>query len=383
VSPWNTQGGIQADGVDAEATADATVTMNTPNTAYAVSVTRSVQAWASGTSGNYGWTILPTSEDGLRVASAEAATASYRPLLSVIYDPPRTATFQQGVDGYTGTVDTYIGTGRGNQATSPALIIDGPDVQSLLRFDGIFGPATNQIPTGSTIVSATLTLRVGSDPNDPSTTPVNLHRLLHPWLDTDLWAAYGVSPWNTQGGIQADGVDAEATADATVTMNTPNTAYAVSVTRSVQAWASGTSNNYGWTVLPTSMDGLRVASAEATTASYRPRLSVTYNLPPPQEVVGVMLEGNSPTTLIWESQEAVAVYDLLTGDLTGLLADDGVSSGTCLASDVPTAQFVDTRAGPPGADGYYYLVRAANARGTGSYGYSSSGSERIPLLDCP
>ena len=137
----------------------------------------------------------------------------------------------------------------------------------------------------------------------------------------------------------------------------------------------------GYAVLAVPM--VAVASAEATTASYRPLLSVVYNPPPPQEVMGVVLEGNLPTTLTWESQGAFAVYDLVSGNLEELLADDGVSSGTCLANEVPTAQFVDTRATPPGSVGYYYLVRAAIAPATGSYGYGSSGSERLPLLDCP
>jgi len=156
----------------------------------------------------------------------------------------------------------------------------------------------------------------------------------------------------------------------------------VSVASSVQAWTIDPSSNYGWTILPSSSDGLRVASAEATSASFRPLLSVIYNAWPP-EVAGVMLDGTSPTTLTWESQGANAVYDLVTGFLEGLLVDEGFTSATCLADDVSTARYVDTRSLPPRADGYYYLVRAANAVATGSYGNSSSGSERNPLVDCP
>ena len=211
---------------------------------------------------------------------------------------------------------------------------------------------------------------------------MNFHRLLHPWSGTDLWGTYGVPPWNTRGGTQADGVDAEATVDATAIMSTASTAYAVSVTRSVQAWASGTSINHGWTILPSSWDGLRVASAEATTALHRPLLSVSYIVGPP-EVAAVMLDGTSPTTLTWEVQVADTVYDLVSGFLEGLLVDGDFSSATCLADDVPTGHYIDTRPMPPLLDGYYYLVRAANAVATGSYGSSSSGSERTPRSDCP
>ncbi|MBP7746381.1 MAG: lamin tail domain-containing protein [Phycisphaerae bacterium] len=193
---------------------------------------------------------------------------------------PQTLTFQQGVNGYSGTADTYIDAALGSQATTTPIVIDGDPVEHvLIRFDGIFGSGANQIPVGSTITSATLTLRVGSGANDQSANAVNYHRLLHSWVDTDVWAAYGVAPWNATGGIQADGDDAVATAEATATMSTASTAYPVSVTGSVQAWALDPSTNYGWAILPTGTDGLRLESSESTTASYRPLLSITYTVP--------------------------------------------------------------------------------------------------------
>ena len=191
---------------------------------------------------------------------------------------PQTATFQQGdVHGYTGTVDTYIDAALGSQALVTPIVVDGSPVEHvLLRFDGIFGAGTNQIPPGSTIVSATLTLRVGDVSNDQSTNAVNFHRLLHGWDAADVWAAYGVSPWNASGGIQNDEVDAVSTADATATMSTANTAYSVDVKTSLQAWAAEAGSNFGWVILPTGSDGLRLVSAEGTTAAYRPLLTVEY-----------------------------------------------------------------------------------------------------------
>lgn len=191
-----------------------------------------------------------------------------------------TLTFQQGVNGYSGAVDTYIDASLSSQATAVLIVIDGsPEEHVLIRFDAIFGSGTGQIPVGSTINSATLTMRVGSATNDPSNNAVNFHRLLHAWVDTDLWAAYGVAPWNAQGGIQADGIDAVATAEATVTMSSASTAYTVTVTGSVQAWASVPATNYGWAILPTGTDGLRLESSESTTASYRPLLTVDFTPP--------------------------------------------------------------------------------------------------------
>ncbi len=189
-------------------------------------------------------------------------------------------TFQDGAGAYTGTSDTFIDTALGSQATVAIIVVDSSPVeQILIRFDGIVGSGAGQIPQGSTISSATLTLRVGGGTNDQSANPVNFHRLLHPWIDTDVWAAYGVPPWNATAGIQADGVDAVSTAEATATMTTASTAYPVSVTGSVQAWATNPTSNYGWVILPTGTDGLRLESSDSTTLSYRPVLSVTFTPP--------------------------------------------------------------------------------------------------------
>jgi len=193
---------------------------------------------------------------------------------------PVTVTFQQGdANGYTGTADTYIDSTLGSQATANPLVVDLDPVveQALIRFDGIFGSGANQIPAGSTIESATLTMRVGGDTNDYSPNPVGFHRLLHPWDATDVWADYGVAPWNLEAGVQADDDDALEIADATTTMGALNTSYPVDVTGAVQAWSAAPSSNYGWVILMTTgTDGLRVQSSESTTVSYRPLLSVTY-----------------------------------------------------------------------------------------------------------
>ena len=70
-----------------------------------------------------------------------------------------TATFQQGVNGYTGTADTY---GRADQAATRfpnAVIIlvdnDNPIAHGLIRFDAIFGTGPGQVPPTATISTAT------------------------------------------------------------------------------------------------------------------------------------------------------------------------------------------------------------------------------------
>ena len=58
--------------------------------------------------------------------------------------------------------------------------------------------------------------------------------------------------------------------------------------------------------------------------------------------------------------------------------------GSCLASALQAAR-LDDRTTPPLGDGFWYLVRAANSCGVGSYGFTSEGSEREgPIISsCP
>ena len=103
-----------------------------------------------------------------------------------------TITFQQGLNGYTGTVDTTLrqsvpGTNLGTQTT---LNIDsdspggtGQDDQALLQFSALFGSGANQIPVGATITKATLTLQTTNGSAQGGT----LHQMLKSWTASDTW----------------------------------------------------------------------------------------------------------------------------------------------------------------------------------------------------
>jgi hypothetical protein len=74
----------------------------------------------------------------------------------------------------------------------------------------------------------------------------------------------------------------------------------------------------------------------------------------------------------WDGQSATAgpatTYTLTTGTLSALHADAGFASACSLRSDFDIPQFVEFRLAPPAGDGYWYLVRASNACGAGTYG---------------
>jgi len=74
-----------------------------------------------------------------------------------------TVTFQQGVNGYSGTVDTQITKknlgGSYGTATTLKTNLNGGAInwESLLRFENIIGTDPGQIPPGANIKSASIT----------------------------------------------------------------------------------------------------------------------------------------------------------------------------------------------------------------------------------
>ena len=94
---------------------------------------------------------------------------------------------------------------------------------------------------------------------------------------------------------------------------------------------------------------------------------------PPDAVAGENV-GKVPgaVRVSWISQNAPAgfatSYDVVTGLLLDLRASAGYGAATCLASGVLDTPYDDTRGNPPAGDGDYYLVRARNAYGVGTYG---------------
>jgi hypothetical protein len=103
----------------------------------------------------------------------------------------------------------------------------------------------------------------------------------------------------------------------------------------------------------------------------------------PVEVGGLAISGNASTSVAWTGQAPDFQYDVASGLVSELARDGGVAAAACLANDVPSSPYVDARGAPPAGNAWYYVVRSQNACGTGSYGFASSGAERIPLAACP
>ena len=107
----------------------------------------------------------------------------------------------------------------------------------------------------------------------------------------------------------------------------------------------------------------------------------------PEEVSGLELSGVSPTSLSWADHAGQwsdeAVYDVVSGTLANLRATGTVAAAGCEADDLAAPSWNDGRPAPAPSEGYYYLVRAANACGEGTYGHTTGGGERLPDPGCP
>ena len=269
---WNSLvAGVQADGIEARTAFDNTFTPSAAG-ALSIDVTNSLAAWLGGESNN-GWALLPTGGDGWAFTSSEGATVSQRPQLSVRILAPgvQRATFENGVNGYVGTLDTELRQSQPtfNAGAEPAFSIDGDDPNGtgsdnhiLIQFQDIIGGSAGQVPAGpNVLVNKAFLIIEGFDPGDGA----RLHRVLQAWDETVTWASsFGGN------GVQATGIEAAALDDASTAGATGRVE--IDVTASLQAWVNGEAN-HGWVLLPLGNNGWDIRSSESVRP---PQLRVYY-----------------------------------------------------------------------------------------------------------
>lgn len=186
----------------------------------------------------------------------------------------KTCSFQQGVEGYTGTIDTEI------WALAPNTILadnpnassdadnDGGESQVVMRFDNIFGSAEKQVPKGARIVKANLYVSAF----DQGST-VHLHRMNVPFSKTATWNSL-------VDGVSADGLEASRTKDSlTFGKIAANSSTAIfDVTDTLQYWSAG-HPSHGWVFINTGGNGWDFYSSEFEDLTQRPRLEIVYTVP--------------------------------------------------------------------------------------------------------
>ncbi len=204
-------------------------------------------------------------EEGL---DSDEALGSVRQALTT------TVTFQQGASSYTGSTDATIrqaspSTNYGNATSCEADGDDGGGVDKscLLRW------SVPSLPADAEVIAASITLRI----TDGSSESYGLYPLSRSWSEAEVtWTSAATSAnWATPGAL---GAADRGSMLASVSGNNGSTTLTLDPAgvALVKVWANG-GPNHGLVVASTSnTNGLRFASSEHGTVSYRPRLSITY-----------------------------------------------------------------------------------------------------------
>src|SRR5262249_52334011 len=105
----------------------------------------------------------------------------------------------------------------------------------------------------------------------------------------------------------------------------------------------------------------------------------------PVELFDLTVDEGFPTLVSWFDLGPYIgpgiAHDVVSGSM-GPGAGISLATGTCIESGSSTPSYSDSRPDPSRGAGRWYLARARNVCGMGTYGASSAGTERI-LPSCP
>jgi hypothetical protein len=191
---------------------------------------------------------------------------------------PQTATFQDGVAGYSGTRDTVL---RGDKVTKNygderKASIDGkPDHATIISWD------VSSIPQSSIVQSVQIALHV----TNKSKESFEVYALTRSWDEGQAtwnvasagnnWSSAGAQGAGDFTGVPIGVLTATKKGVATITLNAAGVAM-------VQSWVNNPSDNFGIVIQNyVNTDGMDVATREAKKVEQRPKLSITYAAPLP------------------------------------------------------------------------------------------------------
>lgn len=174
-------------------------------------------------------------------------------------------------------------------ASAQIMYSQGSTHRSYVGFFNIFGEDQYQIPEGSTITSATLKIvKVSYDGFSGSGT---LYKVTGAWTENSI--TWGNKPGYSSAAGDYRNFSYSYSANRIINLD---------VTNMVQEWANDTSSNHGWmfTAIQSAGSSSGFASDDYNNASYRPTLTVTYELPviPVPEPASMILLGIAIVGLI-------------------------------------------------------------------------------------
>lgn len=293
---------------------------------------------------------------------------------------PVMISFQNGVSpssSYAGMVDTYISQNDslGNYGQAVSLLVNGETSAgnadanyALLKWD------ISQIPTGSEILSASLTFSVTQSTVD--TYPI--YQLLQPWVFNQAnWNFYaGTQPWQIPGaaGVLDRGTQVLASFSP---LNTGE--YTINLNRTVvQEWVNGVSPNHGIIIADSSgSDPTTFNSAEASLPTDRPKLSIQYKLPPgttptpTNTATPTPLAPNAPTLLTATAASSTQINlswaDNSTDESGFQIERSTDQTNWTLIATTATDVTTYNNTGLTVNTTYFYRVRAFNDSGASAY----------------
>ncbi|MGC4095316.1 MAG: DNRLRE domain-containing protein [Polyangiaceae bacterium] len=220
---------------------------------------------------------------GVAVTSCTSTSDDSESVDSVVQHlgTPVTVSFQDGVaptTAYAGTIDTSLKqvAPTTNYGTQTTLYVDGDD-GSGVDLAALMQWTLSGIPAGSVVQSASVTVRI----TNATANTYNLYGVVRPWSETQAtWQnATTSTTWATAGAMAA--TDRSATSVGTITGSTGSSTVTLNAAgiSLVQSWVDGGTNAGIIIANASNTDGLDFYSSEYGTASYRPKLTITYAPP--------------------------------------------------------------------------------------------------------
>jgi hypothetical protein len=220
----------------------------------------------------------PTLSSGATVVATATHTPTSTPTRTVVVPPPgveTTVTLQQGLNDYAGAEDTFMHQYEPDRNTCLVSALEVGYKQryaALLRFD------LSSIPTGSSVSQATLQLYAQGWGGVDAT--LELYRVLRPWRVCEAtWNRAQVGNAWGLAGVNDPVSDRSGAPETSLTTSGVWTWYSFDVTALAQAWVNGSVANNGVFLRGASSRSegkLYFSSAEVGTASFRPKLVITY-----------------------------------------------------------------------------------------------------------